>query len=329
LEDKIAKNPELYTSCSTLKESLGLFLYRQRLLDAPSTMLENDVQLVEAAFGRIKLFGGAARTVLDEPLALKATENYFHVKDPSFISAAERAMMHSTNASLKAKPLSSWPLLDDMSLPGQLVGDVSIVGHHDDQAKLAISHRSITTQQFMNAHVEDYSKLDGQEIPPFYFPAPHVSGPDLIFFIRINETVYPTFVQLKLRQILETSDLEKALATVSSHAVQEKMEKEQKKQQNQASQLQDFCPSGSYISMVITYPAEVVNFQVVRPDPKPELEGLQRMSIGIDDRNFPKIFPRRHVEFLDTLKRTKRRSEEQEAQSCKKMKASDLQPSNE
>ncbi|KAF9572409.1 hypothetical protein BGW38_008530, partial [Lunasporangiospora selenospora] len=78
LEDKIAKNPELFSSCSSIKESLGLFLYRQRLLDAPSTMLENDVQLVEAAFGRIKLFGGSARTVLDEPLALKATENYFH-----------------------------------------------------------------------------------------------------------------------------------------------------------------------------------------------------------------------------------------------------------
>ncbi|KAF9158137.1 hypothetical protein DFQ26_007956 [Actinomortierella ambigua] len=63
-------------------------------------MLDNDVQLVEAAFGRIKLFGGAARTVLDEPLALRATENYFHVKDPLFVSAAERAMMHSTNASV-------------------------------------------------------------------------------------------------------------------------------------------------------------------------------------------------------------------------------------
>ncbi|KAG0011228.1 hypothetical protein BGZ81_002334 [Podila clonocystis] len=54
--------------------------------------------------------------------------------------------------------------------------------------------------------------------------------------------------------------------------------------------------------MVITYPAEVVNFQVVRPDPEPELEGLQRVSIGIDDNNFPKIFPPRHIEFLDKLK---------------------------
>ncbi|KAF9580290.1 hypothetical protein BGW38_003128 [Lunasporangiospora selenospora] len=110
LEDKITKYPELFTSRSSIKEfftsrasikeSLGLFLYRHRLLDAPSTMLENDMQLVGAVFGRVKLFGGLARTVLDQPLALKATENYFHVKDPSFVSAAERAMPHSTNASV-------------------------------------------------------------------------------------------------------------------------------------------------------------------------------------------------------------------------------------
>lgn len=46
-------------------------------------MLENDVQLVVAAFGRIKIFEGAARTVLKEPFALKATRNYFREKDPS------------------------------------------------------------------------------------------------------------------------------------------------------------------------------------------------------------------------------------------------------
>ncbi|KAF9361424.1 hypothetical protein BGX34_007134, partial [Mortierella sp. NVP85] len=92
--------------------------------------------------------------------------------------------------------------------------------------------------------------------------------------------------------------------------------------QHQLPRLQDFCPSGTYVSMVISYPAEVVHFQVVRPNPKPELEGLQRVSIGIDDHNFPKIFPRRHVEFLDKLKGHKRRSEDQQPQTSKKMKAS-------
>jgi hypothetical protein len=40
-------------------------------------VLENGVQLMGAAYGRTKLFGGIARTVLDETLALKAAINYF------------------------------------------------------------------------------------------------------------------------------------------------------------------------------------------------------------------------------------------------------------
>ncbi|KAG9064473.1 hypothetical protein KI688_003663 [Linnemannia hyalina] len=48
------KHLEFFTSCPSIKEALWLFLYRHHILDAPSTVLENDVQLVEAAFGCIK-----------------------------------------------------------------------------------------------------------------------------------------------------------------------------------------------------------------------------------------------------------------------------------
>ncbi|KAF9302700.1 hypothetical protein BGZ91_009282, partial [Linnemannia elongata] len=58
--------------------------------------------------------------------------------------------------------------------------------------------------------------------------------------------------------------------------------------------------------MVITYPAEVDKLQVIRPDPEPELECLERVSINIVDNNFPQIFPERHVKFLDRLKQHKR-----------------------
>ncbi|KAF9274678.1 hypothetical protein BGZ68_000439, partial [Mortierella alpina] len=73
--------------------------------------------------------------------------------------------------------------------------------------------------------------------------------------------------------------------------------------------------------MVITYPAEVVKFQVVRPDPEPELEGLERVSVNIDN-NFSQIFPERHVKFLDRLKKQHKRSatEEQGAKPPKRSK---------
>ncbi|KAG0247773.1 hypothetical protein BG011_000951, partial [Mortierella polycephala] len=100
LETKIDKHPKKFASFSSIKETLGLFLYRHCLLDATEIVLENEARLVEVAFGRIKIFGGTARTVLDEPFALKATFNYFREKDPSLVSAAERAMLHSDNPSV-------------------------------------------------------------------------------------------------------------------------------------------------------------------------------------------------------------------------------------
>ncbi|KAF8924145.1 hypothetical protein BGZ47_004184, partial [Haplosporangium gracile] len=318
LERKIADHPELFKSFSSIRDTLGLFLFRHNLLDATEIVLENEAHLIEAAFGRIKLFGGTARTVLDEPFVLKATKAYFQERDPLLLAAAERAMLHSNNATVhgnmwetimppvfvetfKNRPLSSWPLLANNTFPESLAGDVTIVGYTDQQSKLAISHKNITTHAFMEAHVKNGSKREAQDIPPFYFPAPHISGPDIVFYVKINGNVCPVFVQLKLRQVLEGSDVEKALATVSSNTIQGKMDKEHEKlakdlaqehkkanreqesskrtgstQPQQPPRLQDYCPTGVYVSMVITYPAEVVKFQVVRPDPEPELEGLER-----------------------------------------------------
>ncbi|KAF9323663.1 hypothetical protein BG006_001252, partial [Podila minutissima] len=293
LESKMIEHPDLFKNMSSIRNTLALFLFRHTLLDASEIVLENEAHLIETAFGRIKLFGGVARTVLDEPFVLKAVKAFFHESDPLLLADAERAVLHSTNASA-----------------------------------------------FMEAHVKNGSKRDDQDIPPFYFPAPHISGPDIVFYIKINGNIYPVFVQLKLRQVLEGSDVEKALATVSSNTIQGKMDKEYEKlvkdlaqehkkanrgqkssnrtgsaKPQQPPRLQDYCPTGVYVSMVITYPAEVVKFQVVRPDPEPELEGFGRVSINIDGNNFPQIFPERHVKFLDRFKQHKRSATEEQPAS--------------
>ncbi|KAG0253542.1 hypothetical protein BGZ95_006285, partial [Linnemannia exigua] len=165
LETKIADNPKLFTSWPLIEESLEFFLFRHHLLDAPSI-----------AFGHIKLFGGTSRTVLDKPLTLKATINYFQEKDPSLVSTAERAMLHSDNASRTSRT--------------------------------------------------DPSKVI------------YVSGPDIMFYVKINGNFYFVYVQLKLSQVLEASDVEEALATVSSHAVQDKMEEEQEKMEKEQEKLE-------------------------------------------------------------------------------------------
>ncbi|KAF9549958.1 hypothetical protein EC957_002018 [Mortierella hygrophila] len=105
-------------------------LHPGRIIDAAEICTENST----AALGLIKFVGGAARTVLDEPLALKATVDYLYEKYSSLVVAVERAMLHSDNPSVhghmwettmtpvfaetfKSRPLSSWPLLISTFLP--------------------------------------------------------------------------------------------------------------------------------------------------------------------------------------------------------------------
>ncbi|KAF9927304.1 hypothetical protein FBU30_003333, partial [Linnemannia zychae] len=111
---------------------------------------------------------------------------------------------------------------------------------------------------------------------------------------------------------------EKQLNNQAQECKNAKQEQEQTNcsESTQLPKLQDYCPTGAYVSMVITYPAEVVKFQNTRPDPEPELRGLQRVSINIDDNSFPQIFPEQHAKFLDKLKQHKRRATEEQGVYC-------------
>ncbi|KAI8047548.1 hypothetical protein BDF22DRAFT_718242 [Syncephalis plumigaleata] len=345
LETKMDRHLKNFSKRFSIKEALGLFLFGHYHLGKSSIEFEHtDAWLVEAAFGRIKFLEGVPKTVLDEPFVLKATINYFQVKDPLLISSLQRAMQLADSPSAQGsmwelvmpsifvetfnnpvtRNLNFWSL--STTLPDQLVGNVTIVGYKEDK-RLTMPYPELTIHQFMKAHAENGSKQGDESMPPFYFPDPQVTGPDIMFFVKINNNIYPCFVQLKLRKTLSGSNAKAALETVSSKTIQEKMKTEHEKQKKtsassdqQQPQLQDYCPNGKYISMVIVYPAKVTNFQAIQPDPKLELEGLERVSINIDGSNFSKIFPSGHVKFLNILKEYKRRSEDQLPQQSKRSK---------
>ncbi|KAG0368308.1 hypothetical protein BGZ54_002222 [Gamsiella multidivaricata] len=342
LGGKTAKHLSQFPSFSSIEETLRLFLLRWYILGETVLMLDDQVQLVKAAFGRIKLLGGIARTVLDEPFALKAAENYIRAKGPLFVDAAERAMLRSTNAwvhgnmcetmmpalfveTFKDRPLSSWRLLPNDSIPDLLAGQVMIVGYNEKDPQLGIPYSYITTTEFMKAHFKHNSKRGDKAIPPFYFPSPQVSGPDIIFFVQVNGQYFPVFVQLKLRQALPRSDAEQALATVSSRTIEENLEQErpeqeadhQKPEKQKPPKLQDYCSAKVYISIVISYPAAVVSSRdPIHPDPKLELEpdNLHPVTVRVDDSSFAQIFPEHHVKLLDKLKHFKRGTEDQQDQ---------------
>ncbi|KAG0038665.1 hypothetical protein BGZ89_008002, partial [Linnemannia elongata] len=147
LEDKYRKNLDVFQHLRTLEEVLGLLLFQRYMFGAHTLVLQDAVpELVERAFGRIKIVDGAARTVLDEPFAMKAAENYVRARDAGFLKTMEQWMQQSNNASVhgfawelmmmnvfietfKTRALSDWPL--DPSISSQcaaLDGSATIVG---------------------------------------------------------------------------------------------------------------------------------------------------------------------------------------------------------
>ncbi|KAF9897350.1 hypothetical protein BX616_005754 [Lobosporangium transversale] len=244
--NKMKKHPSEFKSCPSIEVILGLFLYRWFLLGEKEFVLDDQAQLVEAALGRIRMLGGKAKTVLDEPFVLKSAINYSKEIDPLFMSAAEQAILHTTNAqahrsmwetmmpaffieTFKTKPLSSWPLLPNNWIPEQLSGDVKIVGYNDQDPRLAITYKDITLQGFLDVHLSNTSNLHFDYTPPFYFPSPNVSAPDVVFLVQIQSVIYPVFVQSKLRQVIPKPDADQAITTTSI-AVQGKIQKEQQSQ---------------------------------------------------------------------------------------------------
>ena len=56
-----------------------------------------------------------------------------------------------------------------------------------------------------------------------------------MYYVRISSNICP-IVQLKLRQVLKSSDVENALATVSGQDMQKRMKKEHEKEQEKKQQ---------------------------------------------------------------------------------------------
>ncbi|KAF9289107.1 hypothetical protein BGZ88_007875 [Linnemannia elongata] len=144
------------------------------------------------------------------------------------------------------------------------------------------------------------SMRDDRAVPPFFFPKAKPSGPDIVFIIRVKENLFPVFVQLKVRQTLATLAIKAALKTVSAPAIETHVEN-----------LGRFCPTHTYISMIVAYPATVVGKLPFRPDPvyvynlHPRPEGkhkrLTQVKVMIDSSNIREIFPQSHVDFLDGI----------------------------
>ncbi|KAK3804818.1 MAG: hypothetical protein J3Q66DRAFT_408006 [Benniella sp.] len=161
-----------------------------------------------------------------------------------------------------------------------LVRKVEIVGWRDPGLEQGTTHAMMSMEEFMDAHVNHESTRNNTPVAPFFFPKSKPSGPDMVFFIRIDGArLVPVFVQMKLHQG-SSSFSEKgwnhALSTVS------------------APKIEDLAKT--FRNMIVAYPTKwtdnLPSFSELPMDPS----GVQQVVIND------------HVEFIDRLKNARKRS---------------------
>ncbi|KAF8926898.1 hypothetical protein BGZ47_002487 [Haplosporangium gracile] len=303
----------------SIDSMLGLLMYQRCMFGNHDLVLkEVKPHLVEHAFGRIKIIRGRAVTVMDEPFVSKAVENYFAAIDPYFAREVrkrmvksspveqgcmfERFMMKVFSETFNARSLSEWPHEPPISdMCPALVGKVEIVGWKEPGLEQGTTHAMMSMEEFMDAHVNHGSARNNMTVAPFFFPKSNLSGPDLVFFIRIDGArLVPVFVQMKLHQgssNFSVKDWNEALSTVSAPKIED-----------HAKNFRKYCPHNVYISMIVAYPTKWTDNLPGSSELPKDPTGVQQVVINVSDDNFGGIFPKEHVEFIDRLKNARKRS---------------------
>jgi len=183
-----------------------------------------------------------------------------------------------------------------------------------DPYMLGTDHRSMSLDEFLEAHVEkdSHPRKDGKQVPAFYHPAETPSGPDIVFVLHFdNHGFCPVFVQLKLRASMGQLETQSAFTTVKADAVQDHLGE---------TKLEKFCTVSpkSFLGIVIAYPAELPGVEGLYPELRrserilsaQEEQTPQCISLRIDKNNIHSLFPEAHMKALDLLKGVKRELEE-------------------
>ncbi|KAF8941157.1 hypothetical protein BGZ58_001873 [Dissophora ornata] len=99
---------------------------------------------------------------------------------------------------------------------------------------------------FMEAHYKHGSRRGDSTVPPFYYPDSSPSGPDIVFVLRIDDHLYPVFVQNKLLNDIFSGDVEEARLTVHETRLKAYLPN-----------LATYYPGGKYLSLIYAHPAIV------------------------------------------------------------------------
>ncbi|KAG0304438.1 hypothetical protein BGZ97_001494, partial [Linnemannia gamsii] len=76
------------------------------------------------------------------------------------------------------------------------IGKMEIVDWKEPKLEQCTAHAMISMEEFMGGYVNQGLACNNIPVAPFFFPKSKPSGPDLVFFIRIDGArLVPVFVQ--------------------------------------------------------------------------------------------------------------------------------------
>ncbi|KAK3836312.1 MAG: hypothetical protein J3R72DRAFT_423921 [Linnemannia gamsii] len=283
-------------------------------------------KLVETGFGRIKLIDGHFYTTIDEPFALRAADNYFQSFDPNYFQFRLDQLGHIPTERTRGKewesiiPFELVHLFHDKTVSARLFHDAepphgmfrrkaAIVGWYGRM--LTTGCQEMSMDDFLDAHINNNSKKDGEPVDPFFYPEEHVSGPDIVFVVRfsglapddalVSSSTFspgsasfeiPVLLQLRLCEKLSGADVISARGTVQPRKITDHGVK-----------LSEYCrPHGHYISLVVSYLVEIAEYFMDRPLDKHN-DGLTEIALTVDNSNIKDLFSEKHVDALERMKR--------------------------
>ncbi|KAF9969321.1 hypothetical protein BGZ73_008381 [Actinomortierella ambigua] len=304
-------------SAETVLDILGFYFYRRCFWDEHTLELGSfNASLVENAFGRMKIIKNEAVTVVDEPFVFQSNPG-LHAELKNLIDRSdattkgnlfERYMMTVFSETFKARRLSEWPHQPSiMDMCPAFDGMVEIVGWREPGLLQGMTHVMMSMEEFMDAHVNHHSVRNNKPVAPFFFPRHKPSGPDMVFFIRIDSTrVIPVFVQDYFSY--ERRCISVLPASQRNCGMQFWIQFQRHVSRTMPRISGTFCPDNIYISMVAAYPITCSPDLPPVQVPKPDANGVQQVVTRVEDSNFGKIFPKDHVMFIDRLKRAGKRT---------------------
>ncbi|KAF9408340.1 hypothetical protein BGZ94_002347 [Podila epigama] len=216
----------------------------------------------------------------------------------------------------KVSPKKPIPTFEPVTFPRHLFEHSAAIVGWEGYEWGARYKVDLTMRDFLDAHYHNKSRKDGCMVPPFFYPEQSRSGPDIVFVLRINNELYPVFVQTKLLDKIYPGDVEEARLTVHEDKIK-----------NHLPNLATYCPRGKYLSLIYAY-ASINKTPRDRWDsdalwdkesesgtnrshyPTDIDRQLMQLLMIIDGSNMRDFMPEGVVELLDSVKGTKRLSDQ-------------------